>query len=108
MIGYKLFTLRKDGTLGSLFINRSKRIVPGVEYKAGKHKTRGFAYRPGWHICPTRNAPHLTTKGRVWCKVRFSDYEALARPESQGGTWYLAGKMKVIEVYNETGSGSKN
>ena len=34
----------------------------------------------------------------VWVKCEVEDYETYARPESQGGTWVLAKKMKVIEI----------
>lgn len=98
MIGYKLFRLRKDGTLGPLFINRKQRITVGVTYKAEEHLTKGFAFRPGWHICSEKNAPHLSKEGRVWAKVSFSDYTSHVRPESQGGLWYTANKMKIVEI----------
>lgn len=98
MIGYKLFRLRKDGTLGPLFINRRQRIEVGVLYQAESHKTKGYAFRPGWHICSEMNAPHLSKIGRVWAKVSFTGYQKHQRPESQGGLWYTADKMKVIKI----------
>lgn len=98
MIGYKLFRLRADGSLGPLFINRSQRLVPGVTYKAESHQTKGFAFRPGWHICSEQSAPHLSKTGRVWAKVEFSDYTSHVRPTSQGGLWYTANKMTILEV----------
>lgn len=99
MIGYKLFRQRADGTLGPLFINRKQQVWPGIEYPAEAHQTKGFAFRPGWHICSKMSAPHLSKKGRVWAKVKFSDYTSHKRPESQGGLWYTANKMTVLEVY---------
>ena len=101
MIGYKLFRLRKDGTLGPLFINARQRLEVGKTYVAEAHLTKGYAFRPGWHICSERNAPHLSKKGRVWTKVRFSNYTKHLRPESQGGLWYTANLMTILEVYNE-------
>jgi hypothetical protein len=98
MIGYKLFRLRKDGSLGPLFINCRQRLEVGITYEAEEHLTKGFAFRPGWHICSEMNAPHLSKKGRVWAKVKFSDYTSHVRPESQGGLWYTANKMKIVEV----------
>jgi hypothetical protein len=98
MIGYKLFRLRKDGSLGPLFINARQRIVPGVEYAAESHQTKGFAFRPGWHVCSAPVAPHLSKKGRVWCRVQFSHRETLKRPESQGGTWYLGDTLTVLDI----------
>jgi len=98
MIGYKLFTQRADGSLGPLFINRSQRLEVGVEYQAEDHPTKGYAHRPGWHICSKQEAPHLSKKGRVWAKVKFSGYTSHQRPASQGGLWYTANKMKIMEV----------
>ena len=98
MIGYKLFRLRRDGTLGPLFINRKQRIEVGVEYIAESHPTKGFAIRPGWHICSTKSAPHLSKQNRVWCKVSFEDYEEHVRPINQGGLWFTANKMTVVDV----------
>lgn len=51
MIGYKLFHKRKDGTYGPLFINKKQKLVAGVYYAAGDYPTKGYAHRPGWHIC---------------------------------------------------------
>jgi len=98
MIAYKLFRQRKDGTLGPLFINRKQRIEVGVTYPAEKHRTKGFAYRPGWHCCSEMNAPHLSKKDRVWCKIEIKHYTEHQRPENQGGLWYTADVMKVLEV----------
>ena len=99
MIGYKLFRLRRDGTLGPLFINRSQRIALGVRYRAQAHRTAGYAFRPGWHICASVDgAPHLSKRGRVWCEVSFSDATRILRPPSQGGLWYLARYMTVLRV----------
>jgi hypothetical protein len=98
MIGYKLFTLRKNGTIGPLFINKKQRLQLGVQYQAEDHLTKGFAHRPGWHICSTLSAPHLSKKGRVWAKVEFEDYTEHIRPASQGGLWFTANKMTVVEL----------
>lgn len=97
MIGYKLFKIRKDGSMGPLFINPKLRIAVGVKYQAEDHKTKGYAHRPGWHVCSTQSAPHLSEKGRKWFKVEVDDYITLTRPASQGGIWYLAKYMTVIE-----------
>ncbi len=102
MIGDKLFRKRKDGTLGPLFINRKQRLSPGIYYEFEKHYTKGYAYRPGWHICSEMNAPHLRQGGdRVWAKVNFIPMAVIERPKSQGGTWYLGSAMKILEVYDE-------
>jgi hypothetical protein len=98
MIGYKLMRQRKDGTLGSLFINTTQRVPIGKWVWAGDHPTKGFAHRPGWHIMPKPEAPHLSERGRVWVKVEFKHYTEHRRPDAQGGLWYLAKRMKVVEV----------
>lgn len=98
-IGYKLMRVRKDGTLGPLFINRKQRIPVGEWLQAEAHLTKGFAYRPGWHILDAPVAPHLKkTKDRVWVQVEFQDAEEFTRPISQGGKWYLANRMRVTRV----------
>lgn len=100
-IAYKLFRQRKDGTLGPLFINRKQRINIGTDYPAEEHRTKGYAFRPGWHCCSEMNAPHLSKKDRVWCKVEIKGFTKHLRPENQGGLWYTADSMKVIEVIKE-------
>ena len=100
MIAYKLFTLRNDGTLGPLFINRKLRVELGKTYRSELHPTKGFAVREGWHCCHTTSAPHLSKKGRVWCKVKITGITKYQRPESQGGLWYTAKTLKVLEVLN--------
>ena len=101
MIAYKLFTERKDGTLGPLFINRTQRVPIGEWVDAECHPTKGYAVRPGWHCTSKPIAPHLKEEPvsgkRVWVKVEIDDYEELHRPENQGGLWFIANRMRVIE-----------
>ena len=97
MIGYKLFRERKDGSIGSLFINRKARLLMNEWLPYENHATKGFAVRPGWHLCSEPKAPHLSMKNRAWYKVEFFLYETLKRPESQGGTWYLSTNIKILE-----------
>lgn len=92
---YKLFRLRKDGTLGSLFIDRKVVIQPKKWLKAKSVKTPGFAFRPGWHACSTPTAPHLSTKGRIWKEVLLRGTTEHIRPVAQGGLWYTATSMYV-------------
>jgi len=102
VIGYKLFRKRKDGTYGPLFINRKAKLVPGVVYKFEDKPTKGFAHRPGWHICGSIfGAPHIKQDGkagadRVWCEVKFTPMQVVRRPASQGGTWYLGEHMQIV------------
>ena len=98
MIAYKLMRLRKDGTLGSLFINRKAVIPVGVWMKAEDHPTKGYAHRPGWHCTLEMSAPHMKEEGRVWVEVEVAGYEFFQRPPHQGGQWVLAQWCKVIEI----------
>jgi hypothetical protein len=97
MVAYKLFKKRKSGSYGSLFINRKLIITPNVWFQAKPHLTKGYAFRPGWHCCATPNAPHLSNKGRVWCKVQIKSFKKMIRPTAQGGMWYLAKHMKLLK-----------
>ena len=97
MIAYKLFREMKDGTIKSLFIDKTKPLPLGVWLEAESHPTKGFAYRPGWHCTDKPYAPHLSMKGRVWHKVYVSDYEEYHRPANQGGVWLLAESIKIME-----------
>ena len=99
-VAFKLMTLRRNGTLGSLFINRKAVIPVGIWMEAHDYPTKGYARRPGWHVTVQRFAPHLSTKGRVWVKVLIRDYEEIVRPKSQGGIWWLSKWMKVIRIEN--------
>lgn len=101
MIAYKLFRIRKDGTLGPLFIDARLRVPVGKWMQAKAVRTEGFAFRPGWHVCSRKSAPHLSKRGRVWCKVSIDDDGWIIphhRPLSQGGLWYTAQRMKVLKV----------
>lgn len=103
MIGYKLLSLRKDGSVGPLFMDKRLRLPIGewLEAKTNVHK-KGFAFRPGWHILAQPHAPHLnsTKLRRVWAKVEFNANTATEfnRPANQGGKWFLAKKMRVLEI----------
>ena len=98
MLAYKLCRKRKDGTLGPLFINRKQVLPVGKWLEAEEHKTKGYAFRPGWHTLALPVAPHLKKSSeRVWVKVRIKDWKEFERPFNQGGKWFLAKKMMVIE-----------
>lgn len=98
MIAYKLLRVRADGTLGPLFINRRQRIPLGVRLPAEDVPTPGYAHRPGWHACAEPRAPHLSTRGRAWFRVEIEDVTTHDRPERQGGRWYTARRMTVLEA----------
>ena len=101
MTAYKLVRKMADGSYSPLFINKRMRIPFGEWIEAGDHPTKGFAHRPGWHCTLTPHAPHLSMnpkacRPRVWVEVEVKDYEVYDRPESQGGSWVLANKVKFI------------
>lgn len=99
MIAYKLFRkLKSTGELTPLFINKTQRLVLNEWMDAEDHLTKGYKHRPGWHCTSEQVAPHLSEKGRVWMKVEIEDFVELERPKSQGGLWYLANKIKIIDV----------
>lgn len=96
MIAYKLVRKLKSGKLTPLFINKTQSIEFDKWYKSECHPTKGFAVRQGWHCTSKPEAPHLSEKGRVWIKVEIEDYTEFKRPESQGGLWFLADKIRFI------------
>lgn len=97
MLGYKLLRVRKNGTIGPLFINKTQIITIGEWLESGCYPTPGFAVRPGWHVMAKPEAPHLCLDGRRWYLVEIKDFETHMRPNSQGGIWYLSKYMKVIQ-----------
>ena len=108
MKAYKLFRVRKDGSLGSLFINASARLPLGMWMEAKEHPTKGFQFRPGWHCMARPEAPHLSINGRRWYEVEIEDYRTEVRCAKQGGKWYLARRMRIVGVADpaEIASGS--
>ena len=97
MLAYKLVRKMKDGSLSPLFINKKNRFELGKWETAICKPTKGFAVRQGFHCTLEPVAPHLSEKDRVWVQVEVDDFEYFDRPNSQGGTWVLAQKMKVIK-----------
>ena len=96
MKAYKLLRRRRNGTLGPLFIHRDLVVPIGEWLEAEDHPTKGFAHRPGWHVAPAPQAPHMSLNGRVWMHVEIEDFQTLKRPVCQGGIWLLAKRMKVV------------
>ncbi|MEI6186911.1 MAG: hypothetical protein WCP46_00215 [Alphaproteobacteria bacterium] len=96
MIAYKLFREMKDGKIASLFINKRARYRTNVWLTAENHPTKGFKERYGWHCTHAPDAPHLTKTGRVWYEVEIEEYDAVERPLSQGGIWYIANRIKIL------------
>lgn len=98
MKAYKLFRLRKNGSLSPLFINK-KQLLPISEWiPAEPHPTKGFKFRPYWHCMSAKLAPHLSKKNRIWCEIEIKDYHTIERPKKQGGLWYLAKWLKINKI----------
>lgn len=100
MIAYKLFKQRADGSIGPLFINARQRVPVGEWLEAEDHPKKGFAHRPGWHAGESAGPCHLSEKGRVWAKVEIKDFYEFPRPKNQGGKWFIAKHLKVLEILN--------
>lgn len=98
MIAYKLFRRKKNGDITSLFINKKETLVFNTWLEAKPYPTQGYAFRPFWHCTSQPSAPHLSMKNRVWIMVEMEDFHEIIRPESQGGLWYLAKKIKLLEI----------
>lgn len=104
MIAYKLFKIRKDGSIGSLFINASEKYELNTWMDARPYKKSGFAFRQGFHCLLKPEAPHLKTElsngeKRFFFEVEVEDYEYFTRPENQGGKWVLAQRMRILKQY---------
>ena len=104
MKAYKLFRLgKKDGKLYPLFINKKEETKLGIWLKSECYPTNGFAVRQGWHCCFNPIAPHLkenlsSGEKRVWVEIDVEDFTTYSRPESQGGSWILADKIRVNRI----------
>lgn len=101
MKAYKLCRILKDGSITSLFINKEKRLPFNEWLIAESHPTDGYKHRPYWHCTSEPIAPHLKEDGRVWVVCEIEDFTEFIRPVSQGGKWYLANRIKLIEILNK-------
>lgn len=98
MIAYKLCRQLKNGNITSLFINKKVSLSFNQWLEAECHPTKGFKERPFWHCTSNPVAPHLSMKNRVWVKIEMEDFNEFQRPSSQGGLWFLAKRIKLIEI----------
>ena len=104
MKAYKLLRLRKDGTLGPLFVGRRSVFRVGDRLAAEFNLPHpGLAHRPGFHCCAEPRAPHIKRvlkngERRVWCEVRIYGVTRHDRPECQGGVWYTAFHMEIVKL----------
>lgn len=103
MKAYKLVKQKKDGKLYPLFIDNSWAREIGIWYEAGFFPRKSFAPRKGYHLCFIPFAPHLkinlaSGEHRVWVECEVENWESYDRPESQGGAWILAQRMKINRI----------
>lgn len=113
---FKLMRLRRDGTVGPLFIDRgfTPEVGPrAVFYRAAFHPTKGFAERRGWHCTARPVAPHLSMRlksgeRRVWVECRVTCCQTYSRPESQGGEWLLAERIRFVRIRKDLGGFSED
>lgn len=98
MKAFKLFRLKKNGEITSLFINKKRGLKLGEWMKAENFPTNGFAERMGWHSLKKKSAPHLSKDGRIWCEIEINDYKEFKRPKNQGGVWFLSNEMKITKI----------
>lgn len=101
MKAYKLFKVRKDGSIGSLFMDAARKLPIGEWLRAEDHNRKGFARRLGWHALANPSAPHLKNElasgeKRAMFEVEIEDYSEFERPENQGGKWFLANRIKIL------------
>ena len=102
MKAFKLCRLLSDGNITPLFINKKQKLPFNVWMDAESHPTKGYAYRPYWHCTSLPIAPHLKKEGRVWVECEIEEYSEFIRPDSQGGKWYLAGKIKLLNIVDKS------
>lgn len=95
MIAFKLFRVRKDGSIGSLFIDCKDRLPVGEWLDAKATHRRGYAYRPGWHSTWRPYAPHLSLKGRQWFVVEIEGYCKYPM-HNMRALWYLSQRIKIL------------
>jgi hypothetical protein len=98
MKAFKLFRLKKNGDITSLFINKKRVLNIGEWMGADNYPTKGFAERMGWHSLKRKSAPHLSKRNRIWGEVEIQDIQEFQRPKNQGGIWYLSNKMKINKI----------
>lgn len=94
--GYKLFRETRSG-LRFLFIDRTRQLPLGEWLSYREVPTKGYAFRPGWHVLLKPEAPHLSKRGRVWKRVEVRGILAVhERPACQGGTWLTAQEIRIL------------
>jgi hypothetical protein len=107
MKAFKLFRVRRDGSLGPVIINRGQRVPVGKWLKCEDHSDKarsyGVAVRVGFHATKEAHAPHLTngskqaiTDNRTWFVVELRKVRAEHRGVDGGSDWYVAEQMRVL------------
>ena len=98
MIAYKIFKVRKDGSLGSLYCDTKAKYYLDKWYRSSPYYHPKLKFRPGFHATLKPYAPHIKIKkNRAWYKIDVEDYTFFDRPACQGGKWLVCKKMKILE-----------
>ncbi len=107
MKAYKIFKKTKSGVyrpaqvpIRSLSV---KGYQKGIWYEAEDAQPTNLKNRVGFHATTKPTVPHIKIipDQVVWLEVEIEDFETIQRPESQGGTWYLARYLKIIKELTE-------
>jgi len=102
MIAYKLCRLKKNGAITPLHINRTQELPLDEWLEAEHHPTKGFSPRQGFHCAPQPRVPHMlddvSFEQRVWVECEIEDFVQYKVPKSQGGMWYLAQRIRHINI----------
>jgi hypothetical protein len=97
MIAYKLFRVKKNSKITSLFMNKKRELPIGEWINSRSYPTKGFAVRPGWHSVARPKADHLSKIGRKWYKVEIENFRIEERSVHQGSKWYVSKRLKIIK-----------
>jgi hypothetical protein len=74
-----LFRKLKDGSITSLFANKSRKLPYNKWLEAEFYPVKGLSPRKGWHAVRRKNAPHLRKEGRVWKSRRANQAQITRR-----------------------------
>jgi len=74
--------------------------VPGILRIAGKIVCEDLE-REGYAVTVFNFEAAADGEKRIWVKVEIEDYSEYDRPESQGGKWILANKMKILKILKQ-------
>ena len=106
--GFKCFEMDTNGNLYALFIDKNTAMPVGEWINAGVHETKGFSFRPGFHIGEVPDCPWLKAydgsdigyyKGRRkgWKRV-FAEVEYVANNDYTEIVKYMPKKCMMGQL----------